>query len=95
MNAAPLKSDSGGIAPIQVTVLCFSRVRQALGRSQFTLELPSGASTEELEKRVREGSAGKLDQISFQIAVNQSHITEPVSLNEGDEVALIPPVQGG
>ena len=37
----------------------------------------------------------KLDKIPFKIAVNQTYIIEPVILEDGDELALIPPVQGG
>ncbi|MBT6113793.1 MAG: molybdopterin synthase sulfur carrier subunit, partial [Candidatus Marinimicrobia bacterium] len=38
---------------------------------------------------------GQLDDISLRIAVNQKYTPIDIKLNNGDEVAFIPPVQGG
>ncbi len=40
-------------------------------------------------------AGGKLNAIKMRVAVNHSYEPEPIMLKEGDEVALIPPVQGG
>jgi molybdopterin converting factor small subunit len=44
---------------------------------------------------IREKSAGALDDVTLRTAVNKHYVSEPVPLDDGDEVAFIPPVQGG
>ena len=44
---------------------------------------------------IREKGAGELDGVTLRTAVNKHYISEPVPLEDGDEVAFIPPVQGG
>ncbi len=80
---------------INVTVKCFSQVKYAFGEDQFVLELSVGTTTLELEEMVREKANGQLDDISLRIAVNQKYTPIDIKLNNGDEVAFIPPVQGG
>ncbi|MBT3590761.1 MAG: MoaD/ThiS family protein [Candidatus Marinimicrobia bacterium] len=80
---------------INVTVKCFSQVKYAFGEDQFILELSVGTTTLELEEMVREKANGQLDDISLRIAVNQKYTPIDIKLNNGDEVAFIPPVQGG
>ena len=59
------------------------------------IELEDGTSTSELEKMIREKGNGKLDDIPLRVAVNQKYAPNEVELQDGDEVAFIPPVQGG
>jgi molybdopterin converting factor small subunit len=80
---------------LKITVRSFSHVREALGKETVTLELSDGADTSDVEKTVREMAGGALDGISFRIAVNRKYLSSPTELKDGDEVALIPPVQGG
>ncbi len=44
---------------------------------------------------IREKSAGTLDDVTLRIAVNKQYVSKPIPLDDGDEVAFIPPVQGG
>ena len=80
---------------MKVTVKCFSQVKYALGVNQLSLDLKPGQTTEDVEEAVRKHAAGKLDGISLRAAVNRVYVQEPVAVEDGDEVALIPPVQGG
>jgi len=80
---------------IKIKVKCFSQVRYALGIDNLNLEFESGTSTSQLEKFIREKANGKLDGVSLRIAVNQQYQAEETELRDGDEVAFIPPVQGG
>jgi molybdopterin converting factor small subunit len=59
------------------------------------LELDSGTTTSKLEQLVKEMAEGKLDDISLRVAINQKYIPNETELIDGDEVAFIPPVQGG
>ena len=80
---------------IQVKVKCFSQVKYALGTHELALELEIGTTTTGLDKLIREKADGKLDGVSLRVAVNQKYVPEESVLDDGDEVAFIPPVQGG
>jgi molybdopterin converting factor subunit 1 len=80
---------------IKIKVKCFSQVKYALGMDNLNLEFESGTSTSQLEKFIREKANGKLDGISLRVALNKKYITDETELQDGDEVAFIPPVQGG
>ncbi|MAD51894.1 MAG: MoaD/ThiS family protein [Candidatus Marinimicrobia bacterium] len=80
---------------ININVKCFSQVKYALGKDELNLELEVGATTLDLEKIIREKANGKLDSVSLRIALNQKYIPHETELKDRDEVAFIPPVQGG
>ncbi len=80
---------------IKINIKCFSQVKYALDTDELNLELKNGTTSVELEKMIREKSKGKLDGISMRIAVNQKYVPNDIKLHDGDEVAFIPPVQGG
>ena len=80
---------------IKIKVKCFSQVRYALGENEIYLDLENGLTTLDVERIIREKSNGKLDGVSLRIAVNQQYQAVETELKDGDEVAFIPPVQGG
>ena len=80
---------------IQVTVRCFSHVREALGKETVNLKLEDDTDTSTVENKIREMAGDNLDGITLRVAVNREYMPKPIALKNGDEVALIPPVQGG
>ena len=80
---------------INVKIKCFSQVKYALGTHELNLDLKTGTTSLELEKLIRKEADGKLDSVSLRVAVNQKYITTETELKDSDEVAFIPPVQGG
>ena len=80
---------------IKIRLKCFSQVKYALGRNEIIFELENGASTHDLEKIVRKKAEGKLNDVTLSTAVNKKYISKNTELEDGDEVAFIPPVQGG
>jgi molybdopterin synthase sulfur carrier subunit len=80
---------------IKIKVKCFSQVKYALGIDNLNLEFESGTSTSQLEKFIRGKANGELDGIPLRVALNQKYIPDETELHDGDEVAFIPPVQGG
>ena len=80
---------------IKVRLKCFSQVKYALGTGEMTLEIEIGTTTSELEKMVRSLADGRLDDVGLSVAINKQYVKDDVVLNDGDEVVLIPPVQGG
>jgi len=80
---------------MKVTVKCFSQVKYALEVDQLSLDLEPGQTTADVEEAVRRQAAGELEGISLRTAVNCVYVQEPVVVQDGDEIAFIPPVQGG
>ena len=80
---------------MKVLVKCFSQVKYAVGTSELVLDLNPGSTTADLEAVIREKGAGELEGVTLRTAVNKHYIYQPVPLEDGDEVAFIPPVQGG
>ena len=80
---------------ITIRLKCFSQVKYALGKNEIILELENGVFTDDLEKIVRKKAKGKLNDVTLSTAVNKKYISKNTELKDGDEVAFIPPVQGG
>ena len=64
-------------------------------KNEITYKLREGTFTDDIEKMVRKNAKGKLDDVTLSIAVNKKYISKNMELKDGDEIALIPPVQGG
>jgi molybdopterin synthase sulfur carrier subunit len=80
---------------INVKVKCFSQVKYALGVDVLTFELDENTTSIDLEKIIRERAGEKLNDVSLRIAINQKYQKEEITLQDGDEIVFIPPVQGG
>ena len=80
---------------IKIRLKCFSQVKYALGKNEIIFELENGVSTDDLEKIVRKKAEGKLNDVTLSTAINKKYISKNTELVDGDEVAFIPPVQGG
>tara|TARA_B100001146_G_C16101572_1_gene399671 strand:+ start:68 stop:313 length:246 start_codon:yes stop_codon:yes gene_type:complete len=80
---------------ITVKVKCFSQVKYALNKDEVIFELDYGTTTDIVEKMIRDDAQGILDNVSLRVAVNQKYVPEVIELKDGDEIAFIPPVQGG
>ena len=80
---------------MKVNVKCFSQVQYALGQTELLVELENGSKASDLEKLIRIRAKGKLDDVSLRVAINRNYVNEDTELKDGDEVAFIPPVQGG
>ncbi len=83
---------------MQVRVLPFGVLKEWLGASATTVELPDGATVGTLLERLSAGQAGpwpprRLRGIA--VSVNAEFAVPAHALSEGDEVGLLPPVSGG
>ena len=93
-------------AGVRVRVRFFAALREALGRDNLELCVPSVLATSALktavvqaaaaDPAVQERLAGLLGAPNVRLAVNQAlaHGAE-LELQEGDELAFLPPVTGG
>ena len=80
---------------MRVRVLPFGILKDWLGASATTLELPDGASVGDLLDRVGELQNAAPALRGIAVSVNAEYATAAHLLSEGDEVGLLPPVSGG
>ena len=74
-----------------VNVLVFGSLTEATGEKRLQLDVPD---TEVLRSQLTASYPG-LGEKPFTMAVNQSIVNKKTELNDGDEVALLPPYAGG
>jgi molybdopterin synthase catalytic subunit/molybdopterin converting factor small subunit len=80
---------------MRVHVLPFGILKEWFGSDAATVELPQGATVADLLERLG-GSAGRADRLrGIAVGVNAGFATASQVLEDGDEVALLPPVSGG
>jgi molybdopterin converting factor small subunit len=84
---------------VKVRLLLFAGLRERAGEGALDLDdLPAGATVDQVVARARARVPG-LDQVQFAVARNRSIVRAidraKTRVDEGDEVALLPPVSGG
>lgn len=84
---------------MNITVLYFASLREALGHARETLSVPAGVTT---VGGLRTHLAARGDAWSrlspgtnVRAAVNQAMVKDEACFGAGDEVAFFPPVTGG
>lgn len=85
---------------MNVTVLYFARLRETLGLAQETIALPAQLASvagllDHLRARGGEWQTALAPAQPYRVAVNQDMADISTPLQDGDEVAIFPPVTGG
>ena len=81
---------------MEVTVRFFALYRERAGVSERGWQLPEGATLADLLVEIRRAYPDLAPpDVEIVAAVNEEYADGGVTLREGDEVALIPPVSGG
>jgi molybdopterin converting factor subunit 1 len=78
-----------------VTVLFLASYREKVGTARAVIALTAGATVAELVAQVCAQYPGLPDAERVVVAVNNEYREPDFVLDDGDEVALIPPVSGG
>ena len=76
---------------MNVQVRLFAGLREQAGRGSVELELPEGATVEDVWAALGLGA----EPAGLLYALNRAYVDRTASLSSGDEVAVIPPVSGG
>lgn len=85
-----------GLPPVRVRVRLFAMQREAAGTRELRIELPLGSTVDDAWAVVVETvPALRSGRASLRFAVNGSYTDSDTTLNDGDEIACIPPVSGG
>lgn len=79
-----------------VTVRFFARYAELAGCAATSVAVPQGATVEDVVQRVREAIPGAqaLPQRPL-AAINLRQVKPDARVQDGDEVALLPPLAGG
>src|SRR5258708_39900876 len=81
---------------MQIRVLFFGVLKDLVGRSSDTLELPAGARIEAVLSHYASQTPRLTPLLpSLAVSVNEEYAAPDQPLRGGDEVGLLPPVSGG
>jgi molybdopterin converting factor subunit 1 len=79
---------------IQLKILFFGSLTDVVKSASVHTDVKNGFSVDDL-KRMLSTQYPLLDNHTFNVAVNQEIVNDTFVLNDGDEVALLPPFAGG
>ena len=81
---------------MKVRVQFYAQLRELIGTQELELELPQGAIVRELLERVYvQNPALRAHDKSILIGAGVEFVDRNYKLNPGEEIAVMPPVQGG
>ena len=81
---------------MELVVRFFALYRERAGRNTCSIQLPEGATVEDLTLEVRRHFPMLAPpEVQIVVAVNADYADPGEPLHQGDEVCLIPPVSGG
>jgi len=80
---------------MKVKIKAFGISREIIGSKVLELEVPEGYTIAALKRELFQKYPSFVDLKSLYVAVNNEYAGEEMLVNEGDEIALIPPVSGG
>ena len=81
---------------MNIKVLFFASCRDLVGTGEREMTLTDGATVTDLISELASEQARFTDMApSLMVSVNQAYVERDAELQEGDEVAFIPPVSGG
>lgn len=79
-----------------INVLFFARLKDQVGQAELTLGNETvGKTVAELQQTLIAQGMVALQDDSIRIALNQEFCGPDTVINDGDEVAFMPPVTGG
>jgi len=78
-----------------IKIKLFSHLRYLLNAEELELPIEHDISSDDLKKEILNIGGEKIKRIPFRMAVNHEFISTSIMIHPDDEIALIPPVQGG
>ena len=81
---------------MEVTVKLFASARELVGQDEVCLELPVGATVEQLRRTLAEQFSQLRPLLPHALfAINAEYCSNDARVTDGTEIACIPPVSGG
>ena len=79
---------------MKFTVVAFASIRDICGFDSTPFELSAGATVEDFLSQIYIEHPQLIAE-KVLVAINKSYATIETEINDGDEVAIFPPVSGG
>lgn len=83
------------MTPLTVQVRLFASIREAVGAGRLDLEVPEGATVGDVVERLGEDHPEVARHPDLVLARNRTVVDGDEPVEDGDEVAVFPPVSGG
>jgi molybdopterin converting factor subunit 1 len=80
---------------MQLVIQTFGIAREILGSNAHRADFKTGITAGELLEELKQQFPSLVQLNSIIVAVNATYVDSSTTINEGDEIALIPPVSGG
>ena len=80
---------------MKIQILLFAQLREAAGYEQKMIEVSEGETAGNAVRQFFKSALDRFCGLPVRFAVNESFVDEGTVLQEGDTVAIIPPVSGG
>ena len=81
---------------MKVRVQFYAQLRELIGVNELELELPQGATVRELLEQIyAQKPALRAHDRSILVGAGLEFVNRTYELNPGEEIAIMPPVQGG
>lgn len=80
---------------VRIKVLLFARFAELLGRPELVVEVPAPATVRTVLDSIRTHEGGAQLPPQPLVARNQVHAQLTTALEDGDELAVLPPLAGG
>lgn len=91
----PIPLRSGILRRMRVRVLLFGVLKERGGSGELEVELQNGARVADVLSWAMDLVGDDRLLLGSAVAVNRVYAAKEMALNDGDEVALLPPVSGG
>jgi molybdopterin converting factor subunit 1 len=78
-----------------ITVKLFASSREIIGKDKITLKLSEKTTALDLRRMILEQYPQIVRKIQFVIAINHKIADDATTVDQMDEVAILPPVSGG
>lgn len=79
---------------MKVNILYFAQIAEQLGFSKEEFEIPDSMGSDALLEKLKV-KYPELNKLTFAVSVNQTIVQSNTELEEGFEIALLPPFAGG
>jgi molybdopterin converting factor subunit 1 len=80
---------------MKVKILFFGITTDLVGENSILFTVKNGSSIKEIKEALLLNYTGLKNINEFAIAVNETYANDDLIINEGDVIAIIPPVSGG
>ena len=80
---------------MQISILLFGIAKDIVGKHELKMEVGKPCNVASLKEKIIQQFPGFELLRHLAVAVNNEYANNETMVNEGDEIALIPPVSGG